>query len=68
MKVREVIKYIEADSWYRLAGKRTGHRQYRHPVKTGRVTVSGNDGADMPPGTLRSVLKQALLPDPRKNG
>jgi len=37
------------------------HRQYKHPFKAGRVTISGNPGRDMPPGTLNSVLKQAGL-------
>ena len=65
MKVRDVIKYIEVDGRDRLPGKRTGHRQYKHPTKPGRVTISGSEGSDVPPGTLRSVLKQARVPDPR---
>ena len=60
MKVREVIKLIEDDGWY-LVRIRGSHRQFRHPSKPGVVTVSGNLGKDMPPGTLNSVLKQAQL-------
>ena len=60
MKVREVIKSIEKDGWY-LVRTKGDHRQYKHPVKTGRVTISGNLGRDMPPGTLNSVMKQAGL-------
>ena len=60
MKVREVIKMIEEDGWY-LIKTRGDHRQYKHPVKSGRVTISGNLGKDMPPGTLNSVLKQSGL-------
>ena len=60
MKVREVIRLIEDDGW-RLVGQRGSHRQYRHPTKLGRVTVSGNLGTDVPPGTLASILKQARL-------
>jgi predicted RNA binding protein YcfA (HicA-like mRNA interferase family) len=44
-----------------LARKGTNHRQYKHPSKTGRVTVSGNPGDDIAPGTLNNILKQALL-------
>jgi len=40
MKVRDIIKLIEADGWYRINAK-GGHRQYKHPVKRGRVTVPG---------------------------
>ncbi|HEX9975250.1 MAG TPA: type II toxin-antitoxin system HicA family toxin [bacterium] len=60
MKVREVIKLIEQDGWY-LVRTRGDHRQYKHPTKPGRVTISGNAGRDMPAGTLNSVLKQAGL-------
>lgn len=60
MKVREVIKMIEKDGWY-LIKTRGDHRQFKHQSKSGRVTISGNLGRDMPPGTLNSVLKQAGL-------
>ena len=60
MKVREVIKMIEKDGWY-LVKTRGDHRQYKHPSKPGRVTISGNLGRDIPPGTLNSVLKQSGL-------
>lgn len=60
MKVREVIKLIEKDGWY-LVRTKGDHRQFKHPKKVGRVTISGNLGRDMPPGTLNSVMKQAGL-------
>jgi len=34
---------------------------YKHPVKSGRVTIAGHPGDDLAPGTLNSVLKQAGL-------
>ena len=37
------------------------HRQLKHKVKLGRVTVAGQPGDDLAPGTLNSVLKQADL-------
>ena len=60
MKIREVIKLIEDDGWY-LARTRGGHRQYKHPVKKGLVTISGKLGDDVGKGTLNSILKQAGL-------
>jgi predicted RNA binding protein YcfA (HicA-like mRNA interferase family) len=60
MKVREVIRLIEKDGWYHVE-TRGSHRQYKHVRKTGRVTVPGNLGDDLAPGTLNSVLKQAGL-------
>lgn len=64
MKVREVIKLIEADDWYLVAIKGS-HRQYKHPTKPGRVTVAGKPSHDLPPGTLNSILKQAGLKKPK---
>jgi len=60
MKVRDVIKMIEADGWYLVATKGS-HRQYKHPTKPGRVTIAGHPSHDLGPGTLNSILKQAQL-------
>ena len=60
MKVREVIRLIEDDGW-RLVEMEGSHRQFKHPQKPGRVTVSGHPGDDMPKGTLASVMRQAGL-------
>lgn len=60
MKVRDVIKLIEKDGWQRMYTVGS-HRQFRHPVKPGKVTVLGHSGDDLPPGTLQSILKQAGL-------
>jgi predicted RNA binding protein YcfA (HicA-like mRNA interferase family) len=60
MKVRDVIKLIETDGWYLVATKGS-HRQYKHPTKSGRVTIAGHPGDDLAPSTLNSVLKQAQL-------
>ncbi len=40
---------------------RGSHRQYKHPAKPGRVTVAGKLSAVLPPGTERSILRQAGL-------
>ena len=65
MKVRDIIKMIEADGWYLVATKGS-HRQYKHPTKPGRVTIAGHPGDDLAPGTLNSILKQAQLKKRRK--
>jgi predicted RNase H-like HicB family nuclease len=33
--------------------------QFRHPSKPGTVTIAGNLGNDLKPGTLASILRQA---------
>lgn len=64
MKVREIIRLLERDGWY-LDRTRGSHRQFRHAEKAGTVTVAGKPSLDLPPGTLRSVLRQAGLIDER---
>jgi predicted RNA binding protein YcfA (HicA-like mRNA interferase family) len=60
LKVRDLIKALEADGWY-LARTRGSHRQYHHTEKAGPVTVAGKPSLDIPPGTLSAILKQAGL-------
>ncbi len=60
MKVSAVIRLIEGDGW-KLARARGSHRQFKHPKKPGLVTIAGKPSAEMPRGTLNSVLKQAGL-------
>lgn len=62
MKVRDVIKIIEADGWY-LARTRGSHRHFKHPTKQGIVTVAGKMSIDVPIGTLKSIWRQAQLED-----
>ena len=60
MKVKEVIKVLEADGWYQVR-QRGSHRQFKHPTKKGTVTVAGKPSVDIPPGTLKSIYKQANI-------
>jgi len=60
VKVRELLKRIQEDGWY-LVRTKGSHRQFKHPTKKGLVTISGNMGDDIAPGTLNNVLKQAGL-------
>ncbi|OGA22388.1 MAG: addiction module toxin, HicA family [Betaproteobacteria bacterium RIFCSPLOWO2_02_FULL_67_26] len=60
MKVSEILRLIHDDGWY-LVATRGSHRQFKHPVKPGRVTVAGKPSDDLAPGTLNSILKQSGL-------
>ena len=60
MEVREVIRLIGENGWY-LARTRGSHRQYKHPTKSGLVTVPKKLSDDLAPGTLDSILKQVGL-------
>jgi predicted RNA binding protein YcfA (HicA-like mRNA interferase family) len=59
-KVRDAIRLIENDGWFQVKAK-GGHRQFKHPEKPGRVTISGKSGDALAPGTFNSILKQAGL-------
>lgn len=59
MRPIEVERIILADGWYFV--KQTGsHRQYKHPVKPGKVTIPFHPG-DIDKGTLKKIYQQAGL-------
>ena len=60
VKVSAILRLLESDGWS-LVAIRGSHRQFKHAVKPGRVTVAGKPSDDLAPGTLNSILKQAGL-------
>jgi len=60
VKGKEIIKILEKDGWY-LHSTRGSHRQYKHPEKSGRVTIAGKTSDDIAQGTLTSIYKQAQI-------
>lgn len=60
MKIKEIIRLIEENGWYHIETKGS-HRHYKHPVKSGKVTVAGKLSDEVARGTLNSILKQAGL-------
>jgi len=63
-KVKDAIRLVEANGW-RWVRTRGSHRQYRHPIRPGRVTIAGKLSQQLPIPIWRSILKQAGL-DPRE--
>ena len=57
-KVHEVIELLLADGWY-LAGQKGRHRQFKHPVNKGRVTVTEKPSATLEQEILNCIWKQA---------
>ena len=60
MKIREILKTLSDEGWY-VARTKGSHRQLKHPTKSGTVTIAGKPSIEIPPGTLKSILKQAGL-------
>jgi predicted RNA binding protein YcfA (HicA-like mRNA interferase family) len=60
VKVREILQLLRSDGWV-VVRQRGSHRQLKHPVKPGVVTVAGSARLDLAPGTLKSIFRQARL-------
>ncbi|MEI6816790.1 MAG: type II toxin-antitoxin system HicA family toxin [Bacteroidota bacterium] len=61
MKVKEAIKMIENDGWF-LVRQKGSHKQYKHNVKKGLVTIAAHKlSDDLDIGTLISIKKQAQI-------
>jgi predicted RNA binding protein YcfA (HicA-like mRNA interferase family) len=58
VKVREAIRAVEQDQWAQVRQKGS-HRQFHHPTKPGTVTIAGHPSDEIPPGTLKNIMKQA---------
>jgi predicted RNA binding protein YcfA (HicA-like mRNA interferase family) len=56
----EIMKRVEQDG-LRLVHTVGSHQQYKHSVKSGRVTIAGKPGKDVPEGTRKNILRQAGL-------
>ena len=62
MKVRDLLRLLADDGWI-LVRTRGSHQQFKHPAKSGLVTLAGSGNDDLAPRTLNSILKQAGLKD-----
>ncbi len=60
MKVSEILKANKDDGWFQVT-QRESRRQFKHPIKSGRVTIAGKPSDELAKGTQMSILKQAGL-------
>ena len=60
VKFRDLTRMVERDGCI-LVHTVGSHRQYKHPVKTGRVTIAGKPNQDVHPKMLSSILRQGGL-------
>jgi len=59
-KVREVIRLLEKHGWVEMRSKGS-HRHFKHPNEASVITVPGNEGKELAPGTLSAILRKAGL-------
>lgn len=60
MRVREVVQLLEKHGWEEMRSKGS-HRHFKRPDQRCVITVPGNDGKELAPGTLNAILKKAGL-------
>ena len=60
-RVKEIIEILEADGWY-LNRQKGSHKQYKHLLKAGTVTIPDHGKNDeLEHYLVNSILKQAGL-------
>ena len=59
MRFREIESILLKNGWYQVKQKGS-HHQYKHPTKSGKVTILEH-GGDLNPDTVKSIMKQAGL-------
>jgi predicted RNA binding protein YcfA (HicA-like mRNA interferase family) len=57
-KVIEVIKMLKDDKWY-LVAQKDSHRQFKHSVKQGKVSINGKPSDTLSQFLLNNIFKQA---------
>ena len=60
VKVSAILQKLQDDGWY-LSNQEGNHRQFKHPVKKGKVTVNGHPSDDVWGFLLKSIEKQSGL-------
>ena len=60
LKTSLVLKLLLDDGW-EIVHQRGSHRQLKHPVKIGKVTLNGKPSDDIWGDNLKSVEKQSGL-------
>lgn len=60
-KSQRFVETHQKDGW-QLVAQKGSHRQFKHPTKPGRVTISGHkDSDDVSLDMEKSILRQAGL-------
>ena len=60
MKVRDLVRLLEADGWHHVKTEGS-HHKYVQPGKPGHLIIPGRPGDDIAIGTAQSILKKAGL-------
>lgn len=61
VKVSAIIQALKKDGWYLASHDGTSHRQFKHPVKKGKVTINGKLSDTRCGWLLRNIEEQSGL-------
>lgn len=59
IKVSAIIKALLKDGWYLDKHDGTSHRQFKHPIKKGKVTINGKLSDERSGFLLKSIERQS---------
>lgn len=60
VRISDILPALKADGWVNVVTKGS-HRQFKHPVKKGKVTVNGHPSGSIFGPLLRSIEAQSGL-------
>lgn|GEM_PF-371491 len=60
-KVRDILEILRKDGWIPIKANSGDHRQFKHPAKSGKVTVDGKPSKDVAAKLWKSMLQQTGL-------
>ncbi len=59
--VREMLELLRRDGWIQVQSNSGDHRQLKHPVKPGKVTINGHESDALGVWLWNSIMSQAGL-------
>ena len=60
VKGAKILSDLSKDGWY-IVRQKGSHRKFKHPTKTGSVTVNGKPSTDFCGSLLKSIENQSGL-------
>ena len=61
-KVHQALEVLQRNGW-QVVRTKGSHRQLKHPIRPGTVTLAGKLSTEIPVGTWQNILRQAGLKD-----
>lgn len=66
-KFRTIRAWLREDGYQLVKRRASSHEQYVHPIKPGRVTLSGSDNEEPSLGTWKFIRRQTQWDKEKKH-